>query len=381
MTRALNMDLVYCYFDAANIHRWNDHLRPIDLTEIDKQAHKAVFAWIIGKYEELENSIKLDWKKIIEGILFSFLKRTVLTDLKPQLLHRMEDEKFDEVNNFVISEIKRNILGINSEFMQRFEEYIRRKDKCIEDTIVDAAHYLATNWEFDLIYEMNKHSFKIEQTKKDTKATLNDFNNIAGVKKALENESKEFMNLIGQLRFQQRWTHIERVPKTSVLGHSLMVAIMAYLNDLDTGADDRTSYNDFYTGLFHDIPEVLTKDVISPVKTNVEGLVDILDGYEHELVESMMIPLLPEAIRDEFRFLLFDPFSAKEDSRFGKVSGPPLKMCDLMSAYIEANASRRYGITNAKLKKGEEFLRKRLKKEGSSIGASELITRLNAMQI
>jgi putative hydrolase of HD superfamily len=41
MARALDTDLVYAFFDASNMHRWNDHLRPLDLTELDKQAHKV----------------------------------------------------------------------------------------------------------------------------------------------------------------------------------------------------------------------------------------------------------------------------------------------------------------------------------------------------
>ena len=104
MARNMNMDLIYRFFDAVNMHRWNDHLRPLDLTELDKQSHKAAIAWILGKYEEHENGTELDWQSIIEHSIFSFMKRTVLTDLKPQLLHRMEDERFDEVNDYVISE-------------------------------------------------------------------------------------------------------------------------------------------------------------------------------------------------------------------------------------------------------------------------------------
>ena len=45
----LSMRLLYMFFDATNMHRWNDHIRPLDLTELDKQAHKAAIAWALGK--------------------------------------------------------------------------------------------------------------------------------------------------------------------------------------------------------------------------------------------------------------------------------------------------------------------------------------------
>lgn len=380
MSNVMNMDLIYKLFDAANMHRWNDHLRPIDLTEIDKQAHKAAIAWVLGKYEE-DRGAKLDWRRIIEGSLFSFMKRTVLTDLKPQLLHRMEEERFDEVNDYVLSEISASIPNLDDGFMRRFEDHIRCRETVLEDRIVAAAHYLATNWEFNLLYDMNRHSYAIDQTRATITLELGQFTELVGVRDMMQSQSMTFIDLIGQLRFQQRWTRVPRIPATTVLGHSLMVATMMYLHDLDVGVDDRQAYNDYYTGLFHDLPEVLTKDVISPVKVNVKGLTDILDEYEHELIESRIMPLIPEGWRDELRFFVYDPFAVKDDDVFGKVAGKELKMCDVMGAYIEANVSRRYGICSSKLKEGEESLRKRLMDEGDCIDAGSLIRRFDEMQI
>ena len=381
MVRNLNIDLVYRFFDAVNMHRWNDHLRPLDLTEVDKQAHKAAIAWVLGMYEKYENGTDIDWQRVIEHGMFSFLKRTVLTDLKPQLLHRMEDEKFDEVNDYVISEIKAGIPDIEPSLMKRFEEYLREPQEAIEDKIVSAAHYMATNWEFNIIYDMNKRSFGIEQTKTALSMELSNYSSLLGVRRVIDSQSMTFVDLIGQLRFQQRWTRIPRMPQTTVLGHSLMVAIMTYLNDLDKGVTGRQIYNDYYTALFHDLPEVLTKDVITPVKVNVHGLVEILDEYEHELMNSKIMPLIPEAWHDEFRFLTFEPFSDKDDKEYGKVDGRCIKLCDVMGAYLEANVSRRIGIHSSKLREGEESLRSRLESMGEPIGAKELMERFDQMEI
>ena len=381
MVRNLNIDLVYRFFDAVNMHRWNDHLRPLDLTEVDKQAHKAAIAWVLGMYEEYENGTDIDWQRIIEHGMFSFLKRTVLTDLKPQLLHRMEDEKFDEVNDYVITEVRTGIPDMEPSLMKRFEDYLREPQETIEDKIVSAAHYMATNWEFNIIYDMNKRSFGIEQTKTALAMELSSYSDLLGVRRVIDSQSMTFVDLIGQLRFQQRWTRIPRMPQTTVLGHSLMVAIMVYLNDLDKGVTGRQVYNDYYTALFHDLPEVLTKDVITPVKVNVHGLVEILDEYEHELMNTKIMPLIPEAWHDEFRFLTFDPFGDKDDKRYGKVDGRCIKLCDVMGAYLEANVSRRIGIHSSKLRQGEESLRMRLESTGEPIGAKELMERFDQMEI
>ena len=186
----------------------------------------------------------------------------------------------------------------------------------------------------------------------------------------------DFIDLIGQLRFQQRWTRTPRVPATTVLGHSLLVAYMTYLQDCDDGVDDRTLYNDFYTALFHDLPEVLTKDVITPVKANVGGLSEMLASYEEEMMESKIVPMLPEDMRDEFRFLVYEPFSEREDARFGSVRGPGIKVWDTMAAYMEARMSRYYGVTSRVLRDGEAALAEKLRAYRTSADTEALMADL-----
>ncbi|MGE4577384.1 MAG: haloacid dehalogenase, partial [Candidatus Methanomethylophilaceae archaeon] len=103
MGKALNAEMLYFMFESANMHRWNDHLRPLDLTEQDKQAHKAAIAWVIAKYEEDEGR-EIDWSALIEHNLFELISRLVLTDLKPQLYHSIVKEKSKEVNEYVMTE-------------------------------------------------------------------------------------------------------------------------------------------------------------------------------------------------------------------------------------------------------------------------------------
>ncbi|MPN20844.1 hypothetical protein SDC9_168223 [bioreactor metagenome] len=133
--------------------------------------------------------------------------------------------------------------------------------------------------------------------------------------------------------------------------------------------------------LFHDLPEVLTKDVISPVKTNVSGLAELLNEYETDSVRSEIMPLLPEEWRDEFKFMIFDPFRFKDDPVHGVTDGPTIKLFDVMGAYMEAYVSRRYGISSSSLRIGEDDLRSRLIREGGSVGAADLINRLESMDI
>ena len=379
---ALNAHILYLFFDSANMHRWNDHLRPVDLTEMDKQAHKAAISWVLAKFEE-QSGTTIEWKKLIEHQMFSFIQRSVLTDLKPQVFYKITQDRRKEVNEFVISEFDRLVPDSDKDFRQRFIEYLNSDLDSIEDEIVSAAHYLATRWEFNLIYDSNRSLYGIDITRQEIEDQVDQHNNLRGVREMATDRSAtfNFVDLIGQLRFQQRWARTPRIPKTAVLGHSLMVANAMYLHDLDAKVSDRQIYNDYYTGLFHDLPEVLTKDVITPIKVSVSGLATLLEEYEHDLVEEKILPLIEPEWRDEFRFMVYDPFTDENDEKFGIRNGYDLKTCDLLAAYMEAHISVCYGVSSAARRDGERDIRVKILSRDKGMDASKIIEDLEAMHI
>ena len=369
MGKALNADMLYFLFDSVNMHRWNDHLCIIELTELDKQAHKAAIVWVLGKYEEDETDCELDWNMMIEHTLFSFIQRLVMTDLKPQVFHRVIAEKLNEVNRFVMKSFNKAVPDTDEDFKLRLESYLKSKKNSKEDDIINAAHYLATRWEFKTIRDANRSMYGIEQTSKEIDEQIMQYKELAGVRKLIDDEDNfNFVDLLGQLRFQQRWARTPRMPKTTVLGHSLMVANMIFLNDVDRKADPKQAYNNFYTALFHDLPEVLTKDVITPIKVNVDGLAKLLESYEKELIEQKVMPLIPEGWRRELESMVLEPFTDIENR-----TGVDIKACDLMAAYIEAHISICYGISSKALVDGERELKDKLEKMGKGIDAKNLV--------
>ncbi len=379
---ALNAHILYLLFDSANMHRWNDHLRPVDLTEMDKQAHKAAISWVLGKFEEKAGNT-VNWPRLIEHQMFSFIQRSVLTDLKPQVFHKIAQDRKEEVNAFVISEYDRLIPDSDESFRERFIEYLEKDYKSREDDIIRAAHYLATRWEFNLIYDSNRSLYGIDITREEIDEQIDQHKDLAGISEITTERSAtfNFIDLIGQLRFQQRWARTPRIPKTTVLGHSLMVADSIYLHDLDSKASDRQIYNDYYTALFHDLPEVLTKDVITPIKVNVSGLAAVLEDYERDLVEEKILPLIDKDWHEEFRFMVLDPFTDVADGKFGIRNGYDIKTCDNLAAYMEAHISICYGVSSSTLRDGEHDIRVKLLGRQKGIDTAKIISDLDTMHI
>lgn len=367
------------FYEAASIQRWNDHVRPVELTELDKQAHKMIIAFVLAKYEANERNANINWISLIEGGLFEFLHRLILTDIKPPVFHQMMERKGRELNEWVLQQLRPDISEIKGDFADRFREYLLGdpEEHKLERKILRAAHYLATNWEFKIIYNMNPFIYGIERTKAEIENEIEEYFDLIGVQKiSLGKKSFGFIDLCGQLRFQQRWAQSPRLPKTSVLGHMLIVAMLAYLCSIEINACKRRIYNNYFGGLFHDLPEVLTRDIVSPVKSSIKGLQDLIKEYEGIQVEERILPLLPTAWHKEIRFFVEDEFENKivkdgmiikglsneeisavyNQDQFSPLDGKLIKACDHLAAFIEASLSIKYGIRAPHLEEGKRRL-------------------------
>lgn len=360
---------------GASIQRWNDHIRPWNgFSEIDKQAHKMVYAYVIATCEGEGN---YDPLKLVEGGIYEYLHRIVLTDIKPPIYHYLMKEKGDQINDWVLNELKGQLESLKGNFYDKMCRYYRDTEYAKkEKQILRAAHYYATHWEFDVIYPQNKTTYGIEQVKAEVEKGLASCNTFDGFSRFATNpDLQEFLSLIGKLRYQQRWSRAVRMPATSVMGHMLVVAILSYFASLECGAGKVRIVNNFFGGLFHDIPEVLTRDIVSPVKTSVKGLDDIISGIEDEQMRKIIYPLVSDKIKKDLEFYVQDEFKSKVsidgkrivvssdeiNEKYNKdennpIDGEIIRGCDHLSAYMEAYMSIKYGINSEQIQQGYHSL-------------------------
>ncbi|MBS4032575.1 MAG: HD domain-containing protein [Clostridiales bacterium] len=372
----ISRELIELIYEAASIQRWNDHIRPHrGFTELDKQAHKMIFAYVLAKFEEDDRGKGVDWKRLIEGGIFEFLHRIVLTDIKPPIFHQLMAEKGALLNNWVLGRLEEKLTGLGGDFLGNMEKYLQQEEYCrLEKKILKASHYLATNWEFKIIFNLNASLFGLEDTKAKIEDEIEEHYELAGVQKLqLGKKTSNFMDMVGQLRFQQRWAQTPRIPETSVMGHMLIVAMLSYFLSIEAGACNKRIYNNFFGGLFHDLPEVLTRDIVSPVKRSVPGLDELIKGIEQRQLEEKLLPLLPSAWHKEIKYFTEDEFKnrifkndgvrfvgAGEIDReynqdiFSPLDGELVKICDQFAAYVEAYMSLSHGIRSRHLAEGHQ---------------------------
>ena len=373
-TSHLNKKLLERIFTSASIRRWNDKAVPLDFVELDKQAHKVILAYIFAKYEENEGR-SINYTKLIRQFLFEFFERIVLTDIKPPVFHKLKSAHGKELAAFVAQSLADELQGFD--FFHSMQSYLAAKNDDLETKILQAAHFYASKWEFDIIYHFNPKLYDIENIKAIIDSQTDGFYDLVGMRNLyLYQDIKELVGMFAELRFQKRWSQTPRIPQTSVLGHMLMVAICAYLLSVNLNVCEKMQINHFFGGLFHDLPEVLTRDIISPIKRSVKGLDSFIKGIEKEEMEAKILSKLPHFIRNDLIYWTEDEFANRykehnkvvfasdinqlliqfNHDKYMPVCGELLKFCDKLTAFLEARISIAHGVSSPDLVNGAKAL-------------------------
>lgn len=400
----MRKDFALKIFEGFSIQRWNDLVRPFDLVEMDKAAEKMVLAYIIGKYEE-SNGKKIDWLWIIYASFFDLLRKISLCDIKApvqQMLKREFPDEYVRLNEWVLSQYK-NLIDDESLFSS-FTIYVGQKAGSLplpadlehSLRVYNAAHKYATIREMEMLAVVNEAS-RLEEIRVELETEIQPYLDLEGVQKLMTHQKAfRFLLKIEQLRFQTRWNQTPRVPATSVLGHCFFVAIMTLLLGREANPQmcDRRLVNNFFSALFHDLPESVTRDIISPVKQATDDLPGIVKKIEDEIVSKELVPLMEPFFEKELLYYTSDEFANRIMDKNGDcrhvsweelnekynagehnpIDGKLVRISDHFSALMEADISIRHGITSSHLITGREGILSQYKK-------GEIISGINVREL
>ena len=373
-------------FEGFSIQRWTDLIRPFDIVEMDKAGEKMVLAYIIGKCEE-QKGVFVDWTWMIYASLFDILKKIALCDINApiqQILKKDYASEYLRLNEWILNQYKP--LIDDSALFSQFTIYegqragtfdIPEKSRAAE-RILSAANKFATMRELQMLSIVNEPE-RLEKINKELLADLQGYLDLTGLQLLMTRQkSYDFIMKIEQLRFQTRWNQTPRVPKTSVLGHCFFVAVITLLLCRQSGQKmcEKRLINNYFSALFHDLPEAVTRDIISPVKQATDELPSIVKRIEDEIVNKELVPLMEPYFSDELMYFTSDEFSNRikdkkgnaevvswEDLNgkynqddFSPVDGRTVRIADHLSALLEADSSIKHGITSNHLEYGRNSM-------------------------
>lgn len=388
MSTVIRKSLLQLVFSGAFMKRWNDRLRPMELMEVDKQAHKMIVAWMLltrvtagmGQAERLALM-----EETIEGGLFDYFYRLVITDIKPPVFYKIKAnrEDYQKLTQWVLPQLKPRLAPLGPEFWERMTAALMEpEEKTLSRRILMAAHLYASYSEFRVLKPLNPHDEEMPEIEESFQTRLRALTDIPGVAELLtaNDEFGRFAARAGQLRFQKRWSQTPRVPETTVLGHMFLVATYSWFFSVEAGACQARRQNNFFVGLFHDLPELLTRDIISPVKSADASIGELIKQYENQELERKILGPLKsggcEDLAERLSYLLglevgsefiatvreqgpeglevrhvteAELLGPKNLDELDPKDGPLLKMCDRLAAFIEADTALRNGINNEQL--------------------------------
>lgn len=376
----INKELIHLIFKAFSVERWNDKLRPIPLMQMDKHAHKMMIAYVLARYEE-DLGNEFNWRDIIKGGVYELIRRCIISDIQSPVYREIAKNKklLNKLNFMIFKEVESKLP---SDFVKNeFERYL------LDDTFLDkhskrileAAHKYSSYWEFQIIRNANPNGYSISDIEIMMGNDIENLSHLEGIRRLKKKHNiKNFVDLCGELRYQIRWGHLQRVPQTSVLGHLMMVATITYFLSLELEdlTDDRL-YSNFFCAIFHDLPEVVTRDIITPVKRSVPGMLEEIQKIEKKLAKQEIHPHIRKAwveeivyfTQDEFsyktknkRYLNFDEFKQNISSEQRPLDGPLVKVADDFAAFLEAYNSISYGTKSQELESAMKSIAYKYKK-------------------
>ncbi|QPK64934.1 5'-deoxynucleotidase [Methylomonas sp. LL1] len=149
-----------------------------------------------------------------------------------------------------------------------------------------------------------------------------------------------FYAYLSRLRWIKRWGLKRNAHAENVMEHSWEVAVIAHTlalikNRYFSGEIDANAIAT--AALYHDITEVITGDLPTPIKYHSPA---ILDAYKHieQQAETELLKLLPDALQDDFRPLIKHEQLPEQHQQI-------IKAADKISAYLKCQAELKAGNT------------------------------------
>jgi putative hydrolase of HD superfamily len=148
-----------------------------------------------------------------------------------------------------------------------------------------------------------------------------------------------------------------------------MVATLVYFFTADLQFCKKRMYNNFFCGLFHDLPEAVTRDIISPVKKSSPEFDKLISDLEKTLAEQEIFPHVEQDWIEELKYFTQNEFENKimvnntiktgqtnseitekyNKDEFNPLDGNIVRWADQLAAYLEAWHSINNGIKSQEL--------------------------------
>lgn len=310
----------------------------IDTKQMDNVGATLHTALFLAYQEDQLAWWNIDKLYLIKKIIFTSFADLILSDINSGTkgyIKKLDEEIFDKLyqqayNYFLDGEAPDSLKN-------DFRNTLNTKNKTREDTIFLAAKkYLgyseASNNArvFPEIYEV-----PLDELKKSLVLLTSELPSL----KILLNtpDYEKYLAHIYRLSYSMRWNQYQRTTPISVMSHKVVVAYLSYVIGMiwNDNGEDNDILEMLMRAIYHDVPEVITGDIITPTKKAVPWFVELLEKVEETMMDDYLFGYISLEYKEYLTPYILRPF----DDDLGK----KVKYADIFSALIEAKVEDRAG--------------------------------------
>jgi len=317
--------------------RWNNHPRIENVSQMDNIWFVIHIALFLARLEE-ENNKLVDKEFLIKKILFDWINRLILSDINSEtkqyiqkfdkeIFKKLEQKAFDYIMSYdCLDYIKDDIKNT-----------VDNSTKTLENQIIKASKRYAAFCECSVNSKIYPEAYT--STINDM---LNDFEkqrkSLLSLDLLLENSNyKTYLNQIRRLSHSFRWNQQNRSFPISVMSHFVITTYIVYILWIieNNNWANYDILNLMFRTMYHDIPEAITWDIISPTKKAIDWFEEILEKVEKQMIEDQLFVYISKEYADFLTPYVLQPFEWVE----WKIC----KYADIISALFEAKVEANNG--------------------------------------
>jgi len=325
--------LIYLSTNLFTIRRWNN--RP--LLEINTEAGNSGFSMHVAVLMAFLEKDMPDISSIIIRMILKDLPKCLLADVSVETKRFIQIKSPDLWKKTYLSAVEDVLKLVPEEWREEFAApMLDAKDNSKEGEIIKGADLLSAYIECDInrrvfpeYFEEPFQKIKNSIIESTSSSLLTVFN------------SERLLKYLCQLRsliHAVRWNQYKRNVETSVAGHTFFVTFISFiLLNISQSLSERKLDKKklLLKALFHDVPESITGDIISPTKKRVPGFEELIGEVEKLMVEENLIKYLPENFGNEFKGFMLNPFGEEE--------GKAVRAADLFGSLFECLIEKNSG--------------------------------------
>ncbi len=354
------MNIISLFDRLTGIERWNlvPHFGG-GWTEAENIAYNAFIAFgLCTKHKDLFGDTERG--DIIRLILLKKLNRAISSDISRKTLNHIKEIITDEGYIIFLKNMDKEVLtSFNYKAQNHFSLLLDRYYSFSKDdhknilinfvADVAAREELLPNIDFYAKFDSDLSNILYDINSSISNAKIS---NISLSKSYQDPDFTAFISVCRKLKYQVRWNRLIRSNKTSVMAHSFIVAFLSlYFGILEEYTLNKhnagfTIYEIIERGLFHDLPEAITGDIITPVKTALNSLSkdgDLIKTVEHNMVQCFKDTINTNTNSTLTKYNLLEDFHKGASKVIFSIDSL-VKECDRIALLIECLFELKRGV-------------------------------------